>query len=239
MLKKAFVSITILILILALASVNALALNGTEKGKPTESPAPTDPPPTDPPPTEIPDTGELYGDLYVILRDENGVPILNLEQIEVPDTEEGEAYTADVWCIQPIATDNLDLYNQDPDTGAYYVTIDPIYDDPITIYPGEPFVPSSYVDAAGDLVECELSLTLDLNNPPTDDPLDDTLIYDLTPYVQAVDFGRLNLGRAPDAVIAHGLDEAVVKLNSATAIYLDPVTKRSMRLPRIWPCISR
>ena len=28
--------------------------------------------------TEIPDTGELYGDLYVILRDEDGLPIWDI-----------------------------------------------------------------------------------------------------------------------------------------------------------------
>ena len=44
---------------------------------------------------DIPDTGELYGDLYVILRDENGVPIL--AEYEVTDG----VYTYTGSCIQP------------------------------------------------------------------------------------------------------------------------------------------
>lgn len=201
MLKKAFVSITILILILALASVNAMALNGTEKKKPTESPAPTDPPPTDPPPTEVPDTGDLYGDLYVILRDENGVPILDYVELEVPPVEEGQEGTVVVSCIQPISTVD----------GS--VTLATYYGDlTITAIAGEPFALPSYFDIAGDLVECELP-------------------EEMATWVQAVDFGRLNLGRAPDAVIAHGFDEAVTKLNLATAINLDPAGRLVLTLP--------
>ena len=37
-------------------------------------------------------------------------------------------------------------------------------------------------------------------------------------WVQAVDFGRLNLGRAPESVLAHAFDEAINKLNSTSAI---------------------
>ena len=73
-------------------------------------------------------------------------------------------------------------------------------------------------------------------------------------WVQAVDFGRLNLGRAPDSVIAHAFDEAINKMNAANTIGIDPsgrliltvpdeegdyVAKRSTHLPRTWPCISR
>ena len=38
---------------------------------------------------EVPDTGTLYGDLYVVLRDVNGVPIFD-----------------DNGCLQPIAAEN-------------------------------------------------------------------------------------------------------------------------------------
>jgi hypothetical protein len=226
MLKKILVSVTIFVMILALASVSAVGAKG---GKPTETPPPI--------PTEIPDTGDLYGDLYVILRDEYGVPIWDVVTLEVPETEEGDAYTVDVPCIQPITTENLELYDYDEGTGSFYKTIETDYLS-ITIYPGEPFVPPSYVDDAGDVVECGLSLTLDLNDPPTEDPSDDTLIYDLTPYVQAVDFGRLNLGRAPDAVIAHGFDEAVNKMNSATDIELDPAGRLMLLIDGTWKTID-
>ena len=134
---------------------------------------------------DIPDTGELYGDLYVILRDVNGVPILSADG-----------------CIQPIAAvdGSVDIATENGGTLT------------ITTIEGEPFALPTYTDTAGDLVECELT-------------------EEMATWVQAVDFGRLNLGRSPESVIAHAFDEAIKKLNVATAIYLDPAGRLVLTLP--------
>lgn len=211
MFKKTLVSITILILILALASVSALAQSGPAKGgKPTGTLPPDDPPI----PTEVPDTGDLYGDLYVILRDVNGVPILR-EDVLVDPESGGDIVVS---CIQPISlvTDSITIKTFDGE-----LIIEAIAD--------EPFSLASYIDLAGDLVECELAVVID-DNGTSEDPTDD-IITDMATWVQAVDFGRLNLGRAPDAVIAHGLDEAINKLNLATDIKLDPAGRLVLALP--------
>ncbi len=135
-------------------------------------------------PPEIPDTGELYGDLYVILRDEDGVPVYDSNG-----------------CLQPISTmDGL-------------VTIGIFGGGTLTIqaFEGEPFSLAFYTDTAGDLVECELT-------------------EEMATWVETVDFGRLNLGRAPDSVIAHAFDEAINKMNSATEMYLDPAGRLVLTL---------
>lgn len=133
---------------------------------------------------DIPDTGELYGDLYVILRDVGGVPILSTSG-----------------CIQPISS-------------VTSSTIIETIDGPVTIsvVANEPFALPSYTDTAGDLVECELT-------------------EDMATWVQAVDFGRLNLGRAPEGVIAHAFDEAINKMNVATGMKLDPAGRLVLTLP--------
>lgn len=194
MFKKIFVSLLILGMILPVGSV--MASNILAKGKPTATPTQ----PTEPPvPTETPDTGSLYGDLYVILRDENGVPILNTVTLDVPETGE-----ENVSCIQPISavTDSVEIETWDG----------PL---PIDAYAGEPFALPSYIDIAGDLVECELT-------------------EEMATWVQAVDFGRLNLGRAPDAVIEHAFDEAINKMNAATAFALDPAGRLMLELEGEW-----
>jgi hypothetical protein len=48
---------------------------------------------------------------------------------------------------------------------------------------------------------------------------------------QSVDFGRLNLGRAPDPVIEHAFDEAINKMNIATEMTLDPAGRLVLTLP--------
>jgi len=133
---------------------------------------------------DIPDTGELYGDLYVILRDEDGVPIFD-EHL----------------CIQPISsvTASTDIETSDGTMTIY-------------AFEGEPFSLAYYTDTAGDLVECELTEAM-------------------ATWVQTVDFGRLNLGRAPDSVMAHAFDEAIKKMNTATAMYLDPAGRLVLTLP--------
>jgi len=174
---KALKILLVLVLMLSL-TIPAMAHNGKGPGgkgggKGEEETTP-----------DIPDTGTLYGDLYVILRDADGVPEFD-----------------DNLCIQPISSVTATT------------TIETI-DGPLTIdvTEGEPFALPTYTDTAGDLVECEL----------TDEMAD---------WVQTVDFGRLNLGRAPDSVIAHAFDEAINKLNLATAIKLDPAGRLVLTLP--------
>ncbi|HET6445237.1 MAG TPA: fibronectin type III domain-containing protein [candidate division Zixibacteria bacterium] len=125
---------------------------------------------------DIPDTGELFGDLYVILRNESGVPMLDVDG-----------------CVQPISSmDGIAEVN----TADGVITI--------TAVEGEPFTLATYTDTAGDLVECELTEAM-------------------ADWAQAVDFGRLNLGRAPQEVIDHAFDEAIKAMNDSTAIGIDPV----------------
>ena len=132
---------------------------------------------------DIPDTGELYGDLYVILRDVDGVPILD-----------------EYGCIQPIS-------------GTTDTVTDPV--SAITAYPGEPFTLYSYYDSEGVWTPCELT-------------------EEMATWVQAVDFGRLNLGRAPEGVIAHAFDEAITKMNAASAFDLDPAGRIMVLLADGW-----
>ena len=121
---------------------------------------------------DIPDTGDLYGDLYVILRDVNGAPILG------PNG-----------CIQPISS--MDGSTTLPDGTE------------VVVVAGEPFELATYTDSEGVLIECELTETM-------------------AAWVQGVDFGRLDLGRAPEGVIAHAFDEAINKMNAATGFSIDP-----------------
>ena len=116
------------------------------------------------------DYGSLYGDLYVVLRNVDGVPILD---------EHG--------CVQPIST--------------------------IT---GEPF--QLFTDLGADIL-CELT-------------------EEMTTWVETVDFGRLNLGRAPNAVLFHAFDEAINTMNSASAFDLDPSGRIMMLLGDKWKTID-
>jgi len=174
-------------LILSTLVLGVLAFNSVEASNPTDYKKPGRPTGTMPPPTPTPrstptpstpsgggsgeiDYGSLYGDLYVIYRDVNGVPILD---------ENG--------CIQPIST--------------------------IT---GEPF--QLLTDPALDIL-CELT-------------------EEMTTWVETVDFGRLNLGRAPNAVLFHAFDEAINSMNSASAFDLDPAGRIMMLIGGEWKTID-
>jgi len=141
---------------------------------------------------DIPDTGELYGDLYVILRNAYGAPILDANG-----------------CIQPISAvdgGELEIYDSTGTTLLFETTA----------IAGEPFALAYYTDEAAEIeVACEL----------TEGMLD---------WVQAVDFGRLNLGRAPEGVIAHAFDEAINKMNAATDMRLDPAGRLMLLLDGEW-----
>lgn len=171
----------LLVLALTIASASALAETTSGKGRPTP----------DPDPTEVPDFGDLYGDLYVILRAENGAPIYDANG-----------------CIQPIASEDLANF---PLEVEIQTDGDPLV---ITAFPGEPFSLAYYTDPEGDLVECELTETM-------------------AQWVQAVDFGRLNLGRAPKEVIDHALDEAINKMNLACAMDFDPSGRIMLEIEEI------
>ena len=74
----------------------------------------------------------------------------------------------------------------------------------------------------------------------TDPALD--ILCELTPematWVETVDFGQLNLGRAPDAVLFHAFDEAINSINSATAFDLDPSGRVMMLISGKWKTID-
>jgi len=129
---------------------------------------------------EVPDTGTLYGDLYVVLRDVNGVPIFDANG-----------------CIQPISAvdgGTVEIYDSTGTTLLFETTA----------IAGEPFSLAFYTDATIELdVECELT-------------------EEMADWVMTVDFGRLNMGRAPVSVLAHAFDEAINKMNTAEQISLDP-----------------
>ena len=137
---------------------------------------------------DVPDTGSLYGDLYVILRSVDGLPILD-----------GHG------CIQPISA--VSAATTIPDGSV------------VTAIAGEPFTLATYYDSEGVLIECELT-------------------EDMATWVQGVDFGGLNLGRAPEGVIAHAFDEAVNKLNSASALGLDSVGRIMYQVDGTWSTID-
>ena len=165
--------------VLAFNSVDASSSADYERhGKPTGTippstptlhPTPTPSSPSGGGSGEI-DYGSLYGDLYVIFRDVNGVPILD---------ENG--------CIQPIS-----------------------------IITGEPF--QLLTDPALDIL-CELT-------------------EEMATWVETVDFGRLNLGRAPNSVLFHAFDEAINSMNSASAFDLDPAGRIMMLIDGEWKTID-
>ncbi|MCJ7602959.1 MAG: hypothetical protein MUO63_15860 [Desulfobulbaceae bacterium] len=76
-------------------------------------------------------------------------------------------------------------------------------------------------DSTWERTECEVENSIFLANGETWDgvPYYKDIYY--TDLVQEVDFGRLNLGRAPDAVLDHAFDEAIKNINNAKIIALD------------------
>ena len=117
--------------------------------------------------------GSLYGDLYIILRDEDGVPILD-----------------NFGCVQPTRVKEVD--------GVLTLVVKQLY-----------------TNIAEDL-ECEL--------------LEDSDTHADVDFVQEVDFGRLNLGRAPEPVLNHAFDEAVNAMNNAIDINIDPAGRLVLTL---------
>ncbi|MCK7505727.1 MAG: hypothetical protein MZV70_17690 [Desulfobacterales bacterium] len=175
---KRFVTLCILAaLITGLAAFsgvqNSDAMGDARWGKPTATstlqPSPTPTQPQGGGSGKV-DYGSLYGDLYVILRDVDGVPILD-----------------EYGCVQPIS-----------------------------IITGEPFQLLTDLDAD---ILCELT-------------------EEMTTWVETVDFGRLNLGRAPNAVLFHAFDEAIKFMNSATAMDLDSAGRIMLFIGDEWKTID-
>ncbi|SEF44641.1 hypothetical protein [Vibrio hangzhouensis] len=154
------------------------------------------------------DKGDLYGDLLIIVRDENGEPVkyswswnysFNPAQYEPEEDTNG--------CLQPIANENavddvtgvalLDLPNEFTVNEEQKLTLVPLDN------------------------ECEIPEVLGWYT--------DTY-PDFTAYVQEVDFGRLSVARSPVEVIDSSYEEAMATINSATWITTDPAGRIQVTL---------
>ena len=76
-------------------------------------------------------------------------------------------------------------------------------------------------DPTWERTECEVESSIFLTSGETWNGI--TYYRDIyyAELVQEVEFGRLNLGRAPDAVLDHAFDEAIRNINNAKSITLD------------------
>ncbi|WP_409420982.1 hypothetical protein ABHF91_14570 [Pseudaeromonas sp. ZJS20] len=141
--------------------------------------------------------GELYGDLWVIVRDANGEPIL----FSWAEDEEGiylPSYTdSRTGCLQPIANTTTEALPAGlvalADMVNWEVFTEVFGTDLSTGLAGLPLIPLD-----GD---CEI------------------IGED---YTQEVDFGRLSVARSPVAVIDSALEEALTTIRSGIAISSDP-----------------
>lgn len=216
------------------------------------------------------DSGELYGDLYIIYRYEGGesknVPAFdgNGDPIMVPTDwtdENGEIHqvyqqgwtTADAVGGEPVLTENFARYTVvDEETGEYIVnpmTGGIYYPAP---YPSQCVQPMADFERWGDIssktgfnnnripiimsydptwerTECETDPGLFIANGETWNGI--TYYKDIywTDLIQEVEFGRLNLGRAPEAVLDRSFDEAISAINKADDIWLDASGRMVLR----------
>lgn len=142
--------------------------------------------------------GDLFGDMYVLLRDENGLPITT--------TVGGEEY------VQPVAFDaeGNPVYYIDADGDGVHDATETV----VLIGPG-----GDYVDEDGNPVtvdENQLArLTLELDE-------EGSVAEDNSYFPSEVELGRLNVGRSPESVTLHSLDEALYAIYQADTILLDP-----------------
>ncbi len=116
-----------------------------------------------------------YGDLFVLYRDADGVPIVT-EPTTAPDPETGLPVPAGL-CQQPLAVPSDTCPVACPEVGPCLVPLDPI--------------------------TCGVQVGFET-------------------CTQEVDFGRMNVARAPADVMARQLDDVVVNLATADCITLDP-----------------
>lgn len=113
-------------------------------------------------------TGEIFGDLYKLLRDVNGVPILTADK-----------------CQQPVA------------------------------------VPGVSLPAIGGLPGCTPTSATDSCTIPVDSATC-AVVAGYETYLQAVDFARMSVARAPASVMDKQLADVLVNLSTAECLTLDP-----------------
>ncbi len=78
------------------------------------------------------------------------------------------------------------------------------------------------IAAAGVVFDgCEMNSTGEFCLIPVDQ-ITCAVLEEYASYTQEVDFGRMNVARAPEDVLARQLDDVVVKLATADCISLDP-----------------
>ena len=133
-----------------------------------------------------------YGDLIILYRTDDGVPIPS-EAVLVPDasTEDPDDEVSGGLCWQPIATEDIgDVAWDAPTDRVVYPN------DKITQVPGGWLIP---VDQYNCAVEAAFAT-----------------------YTQEVDFGRINEARSPEDVFLSQLEDVVTKLAVADTTSLDP-----------------
>lgn len=204
--------------------------------------------------------GKLYGDLFVILRYHGGelkmvpdvdavgnpvidpvtgrqelVPLLDADNNIIPAiggepilSEEYGIYVDDLGavqtapypsqCVQPVA---------DFDTWGDISSVSMLPDNRIPLI--------MTFDATWLRTECEVDPGIFLASGE----LWNGVTYDVDIYwadlVEEVSFGRMNIGRAPEAVLQASYDEAMRSLNSAIAIHIDAAGRLLLTQPVVDP----
>ena len=157
-------------------------------------------------------SGEVYSDLFVALRDENGVPILSETFYEV-----GEVDPVAVTCIQPISYDAILSDPSDPDS-PYLPSTPNLGPDGPQVY----------------LVPLQGEASLDGGDPVAEDTACAPQT-EFQSYASEVELERLNLVRTSDEVLWKKLAEVGTRLATADDITLDGMANSSV--PRRSFCI--
>jgi hypothetical protein len=147
--------------------------------------------------------GALYGDLYVIERDGNGVPLTRDVTYTYTDSETGETVTDTATCNQPLNV-NCALLPFWGECG-----LDPLPDGVLTL-PECTFDPELYDPCAVYATEADTSFADQL---------------------QAVSFGRESVVRSPESVVDSSYAEALKSMNEATNMKKDPAGRIMLYLP--------
>ncbi len=143
-------------------------------------------------------TGDIYADLFVILRDEDGVPILSETFYEV-----GEVDPVAVTCVQPISYEPIPSDPSDPDS------------------PDLPSTPNLGLDGPQVyLVPLQGEASLDGGDPVAEDTACAPQT-EFQSYASEVELERLNLVRTSDEVLWKKLAEVGTRLATADDITLD------------------
>ncbi|MGP8305457.1 hypothetical protein [Vibrio sp. YIC-376] len=147
--------------------------------------------------------GDLYGDLLIIVRDDNGEPVKYTWDWDELDATIYVPQQDDNGCFQPIANEQA----SDALTGELL-----------------PALPEEFRVADGLLIpldsECEIAETL----VGYED-------YTFANYTEEVDFGRLSVARSSIDVIDSSYAEAISNINSAASIKIDPAGRIDVVLP--------